>query len=509
MKNVIVVGGGTAGWLTALFINKTFPDLKVTLIESKEIGILGAGEGSTPHLINFLDILNIPVSDLITHCDATIKNGIKFTNWNNDNSFYYHPFQVNKTIPISTEYFFSHEVNTDPLMVSSIYLNGNPKSIDFIEKVSEINKVPFIYNTRKESNKILDYHALSFFSIHFNATKLANRLKQIGIDRGINVIEKTISDVVLNDIQYIESFTFDDNTKIDCDFVFDCSGFHRLIIGKTFKSNWKSYKEFLPVDSAVPFFIKMDEDIPPYTEAIAMKYGWIWKIPLQTRYGCGYVYDSSLVSEENIVKEIEEYLGFEPEYPRKNKGSFKFSAGGYEEPWINNCVAIGLSSNFIEPLEATSIWVSISSLKKILTGVEWIYANNQKIRDDFNKHVNDMNSEIVNFIYFHYMSNRKDTKFWEKFTYNNAPDSLKNKLDIWKFRFPNIFETNNAWGSTGWLIIGSNIKVLNNKLASLYIKNSVHYKNILDQYENLINIQENFKTQCSDHRNFLEYLNEI
>lgn len=509
MKNVVVVGGGTAGWLTALFINKTFSDLNITVIESKDLGILGAGEGSTPQLINFFDTLNIPVSDLISHCDATIKNGIKFTNWNNDNSFYYHSFIPYNNYPVSTYSFFPKEVNVDPLIVSDIYLNNDTNSVDFITKISEDNKVPFIYNARGNGNKIADYQHLGNFSIHFNATKLANRLKQIAISRGIKLIEGTITDIVLDEKQYIKSFLLEDTNNIICDFVFDCSGFHRLIIGKKFNSRWKSYSKYLPVDSAIPFFIEMTQDIPPYTEAIAMKYGWMWKIPLQARFGCGYVYDSSLISEKEAIKEIEEFLGYEPTYPRKDKGAFKFSAGCYEESWINNCVAIGLAANFVEPLEATSIWLSINSLQKILTGSEWIHSNNQTIRDDFNEYVNNINSTVVDFIYFHYMSNRKDTEFWKKFTYENATDSLKKKLDIWNFRFPNVFDSNNAWDSTSWLKVGLNINILNNKISKDYFKYSKHYQKALITYENFLNIQRDFILKCSDHKNFLEYIREV
>jgi tryptophan halogenase len=508
MKKIVVVGGGTAGWLTALFVQRTFPSLDITVVESKDIGILGAGEGSTPHLISFLDLLNIPVSDLIQNCDATIKNGIKFTNWKNDEDFYYNSFLINPNSEVSLHKLFPATLSNHPLLMANFYKTDNIKEIDFVAKLSEKNKVPFVFTSKQLENPIFDFNNHSSFSVHFNATKFANRLKEIGSIRGINVIEKNITDVILDKNENVDYLVLDNKEKIYCDFVFDCSGFHRLIIGNKYKSTFNSYNDFIPNDSAIPFFIKMDKEIPPYTEAIAMKYGWMWKIPLQSRYGCGYVYDSSVANEEDIIKEIENHLGFKPEYPRKNKGSFKFNAGYYEEPWIKNCVAIGLSSNFIEPLEATSIWVSIISLQKILSGTEWLFNNNETIRNDFNLFVKNINDEISNFIYFHYMSKRKDTEFWKKFTYDNAPKYLKNKIDIWQYRFPNNFDTSKLFDGHNWMMVGSNIGLLNSSIAKTYFEYSEDSKMALSSYENFKKIQDDVLEECINHNSFLEYFNE-
>jgi tryptophan halogenase len=392
--------------------------------------------------------------------------------------------------------------------MANFYKTDNIKEIDFIAKLSEKNKVPFVFKSEQLENPIFNFENHSNFSVHFNATKFANRLKEIGSIRGINIIEKNIIDVVLDKNENVEYLVLDNKEKVYCDFIFDCSGFHRLIIGNKYKSTFNNYNKFIPNDSAIPFFIKMDKEIPPYTEAVAMKYGWIWKIPLQSRYGCGYVYDSSVASEEDIVKEIEDYLGFEPEYPRKNKGSFKFNAGYYEEPWIKNCVAIGLSSNFIEPLEATSIWVSIISLQKILSGTEWLFNNNEKVRNDFNLFAKNINNEILNFIYFHYMSKRKDTEFWQKFTYENAPEDLKNKLDIWQYRFPNNFDTSKLFDGHNWMMIGSNIGILDSSIAKTYFEYSEDSRMVLSLYEDFKKTQDEILEECISHNSFLEYINE-
>lgn len=506
IQKIVVVGGGTAGWLTALMAKQSNPEMDITLIESSEIGILGAGEGSVPSFIEFLKYLDIKISDLVKSCDATIKNAIKFTNWNNDNDFYYHGF-ASIDPQLSFDALSSKRLPNNPLATTSIYLNNSLNQINFPAKISENNKVPYI-NEKLENNSSSGYQKINSHAIHFNASKLASKLKEIGIDRNIKVIDGEVNTISIDQNNNIESLTLKDGSKIFCDFVFDCSGFHRIIIGKLFNSKWNSYKDFLPVDAAVPFFIDMEDQIPPYTEAIAMKYGWIWKIPLQNRFGCGYVYDSSLISEEEAVKEIEEFLGYEPIYPRKDKGGFRFNAGCYEEPWINNCVAIGLSAGFIEPLEATSLGVTTTAIEKILNNSDWIVSNTKEVREEFNKYMVHFNHAVANFIYFHYMGLRKDTKFWEKFSYENAPQDLKQKLILWKSRIINHYDRDkdNHWLPINWLIIASGIKMIDSSIAKKYINSSQSYDHVINMYDYYVNYQNYKSYECMNHKEFLESL---
>ena len=392
------------------------------------------------------------------------------------------------------------------MIVSIIELNNGIKEVDFTEILSENSKVPMILEKNKKGSTLSDYKKIGYTSFHFNATKLAQRFKEIGLERGIEVFENTITNVHLDQNNNVVSLDLDSGSNITCDFVFDCSGFHRLIIGKTFNSKWKSYKEFLPTDSAIPFFLDMTDKIPPYTEAIAMKYGWMWKIPLQNRFGCGYVYDSSLISEEEAVKEVEEFLGFVPHYPRKDKGGFSFSPGSFEEPWQNNVVAVGLAANFVEPLEATSLWVSMVELTEIFSAPDFLINNCPEIRAEFNKIVVNMNDDILNFIYFHYMSLRKDTSFWEKFSYENAPDELKKKLDIWQKRMPSKADNGNHWKSKSWFLVGSAQDKINKDLAKKYVELSDEYKNGIHSYEHYKRYRDYKVSECVDHREFLEGL---
>ena len=509
MKHIVVLGGGASGWLTALYLQMSLAKVKITVVESKSIGILGAGEGSVPPLISLLDYLKISVSEIIKECDATIKTGIKFTNWNNDNEFYHHSFSPGASLDFNGLDFNLFGLSVHSAVLSDLYRKETIKNVDFIEKCSKENKVPFIKNNYKYENPIFNYDHLAFYSIHFNAIKMANKLKEIGVSRGINLIDSVVSDIIFDNNDNVKSLVLENNKKINLDFIFDCSGFSRLIIGKKYNAKWKSHSKYLPVDSAIPFFLETDKYIPPYTEAIAMKYGWIWKIPLQSRYGCGYVYDSSLVEDDEIRKEIEDWLGYVPEYQRKDKGPFKFEAGYFEEPWINNCIAIGLAAGFIEPLEATSIWVTIMSLEKILGGVEWLFINDERHRKYFNNYFKSINDQVVDFIYFHYMSERKDTDFWKKFTYENASDNLKNKLNMFDYRLINRHDVEGEiWSTISWLSIANGNKKINKNISKIYNKHSRTQVENLNRYEEIVKLQNDIVSQCIDHKVFFYSFND-
>jgi len=503
VKKIVVVGGGLAGWLTAIYLKKSLINVEITVIESKEIGILGAGEGTVPYVTKTFDYLGLSTPEMIRDCDATIKNGIKFTNWNNDNKYFYHSFFPSEPYSFSALNRKDKDECGPIALLKNIDLSNNTYDSDFYAKLSEEQKVAFIYSIEKSTKNNPMYENIGSFSVHFNALKIANKLKDIAKSRGIKIIEGTVLDVCLDSQNNVESLLLEDNTRIYLDFIFDCTGFHRLIIGKVFDAKWKSHSDKLPVDSALPFFLNMDDSIPPYTEAIAMKYGWIWKIPVQSRYGCGYVYDSSLITEQQAAEEIEEYLGFEPEYPRKNKGSFKFNAGYYEESWTNNCIAMGLSSGFIEPLEATAISTQVLSLDKLFKSAEWLVTNSKEYRNEYNEFVKRLNDRTASFVYFHYMTGRSDTEFWKKFTEENAPEDLKKYLSALKYRIPNK-DDDTFWDHVSWIIFS----FANKKLNKNFIKSSIEFSPLYNQnslnYQKFLNVHDEIIERSCNHKEFLE-----
>ena len=504
---IVIVGGGTAGWLTALYAKKIYTQDEIILVESEEYGILGAGEGSTPQFIDFLNFLDIPFTDLIKNCQSTIKNGIKFTNWSNNNDSYFHSFFSNskashhQNFDLDNFYF---ENNTEFAHYYASLKNHTLKDYSFVEKISNKNLLPFI----KNENNIISSEAK--ISIHFDANLLANYLRLVGEKRGI-IRKEGIIDKIFNDK---DNYIYKIKTKkeeIKCDFIFDCSGFKRLIIGNHYKSLWKPHSDTLPAKKAIPFFLEMDKEIPPYTEAIAMNYGWMWKIPLQHRYGCGYVYDSDFISDEEAIKEIEDLLGFKPDYPRMQKGAFNFSSGCFKEIWINNCLSVGLSSGFLEPLEASSIMQTISVLQRFMTDKQNISTKNNSIKKRFNELYLKETEEIVDFLYLHYVTNKTNTLFWKNFIKNNkTPKRISHILEVCKekvlYKAVDLFDTTVFDIANYYYILIGNKIIDNDSMKNIhkFILSDVKKQN----YENIVNEQEIMITKLLTHNDFINMIKE-
>jgi tryptophan 7-halogenase len=393
--NIVILGGGAAGWLTALYADKYFNGHNITLIESEKIGILGAGEGTTPQIISSLRFLDIDPIDLIKKTGGTLKAGINFVNWNGDNKRYFHPFT-------SDDYtYLIHEA-----------LNKNKKIDDFLYE----NKISY--------KNLIDTKNCPY-ALHFDAHKLAAYLKNIAINRGVKHVVGEFKNVktVNNKIKEI---CLTNSKKYKSDFVFDCSGFARLLIGKHYKTKWVCYKKHLPMKKAVPFMLKKDKELKPYTEAIAMKYGWVWKIPLQERWGAGYIFDSNYINADQAIKEASIYFKQDLKAIRE----FSFDAGRYEKVWIENCLAIGLSSGFTEPLEATSIWLALTQLESLKHFLSDVVTLNKSSIAKYNQTVAENNDNVLCFLYLHYLGKRKDSLFWKEFkNKTEMPEGLKSILN--------------------------------------------------------------------------------
>lgn len=482
--NIVVLGGGTAGWLTALFVNKVIPNSKVSIIQSKSVGIVGVGEATTPPIIPFLNYLDININDLLKKTGGTIKNGISFENWNGDGKRYFHGF-MDKVSDFSIPCIFDSGC-MDFYLKNVVNKNISLDTHTYTSLLS--------YKNRVDLNK-------THYAIHFDTNLLSNYLNDIGKKRGVKIYEGVYTHCSTDENGNIKELHLEDNRSVECDFVFDCSGFARLLIGKHFKEQWVSYKDHLPMKKGLPFWVEPDKDIKPYTTATALKYGWVWNIPLQHRYGCGYIFDSDYVSDDEAIDEVNKHFNKKLDINR----TLSFEAGRYKRFWIKNCMAVGLSSSFIEPLESTSILLTTEQLNTFRHFLNEIENPNLKSQNLFNEIVNNNMDDTLNFVYLHYLTKRKDSDFWKNLRDNySPPPSFVETLEAIKENNLRYFDVNDTKKTTGfplasYLMVCDGLGLFNKKSENIY---SNHIPTI-EQYKSMI---DNLSIHAPNHTSFLNSL---
>ena len=482
MKKIIVLGGGTAGWLTALFANKAFPNAQVKVIENKSLGIIGVGEATTPPIVTFLKYVGIDPIKMIKEIGGTIKNGISFENWNGDGKKYFHGFkEINRLDPFSVPPFFGSDC-------MDYYLKK------LIEEGKDFNE--YVFSTAISYENKVDVNNM-YYALHFDTNKLSDYLELHAASKGIELIDGNYKNVKTDENGFIKTIVLDD-AEYDCDFVFDCTGFARLLIGKHFNTSWKSYEKHLPLKRAIPFFLESEEEIKPYTSAIAMKYGWMWRTPLQNRIGNGYVFDTDYIDEHEAQKEVEEYFG----RPIKVNKVIDFNAGRYEQYWVKNCIATGLASSFVEPIESSSIHMTISQLMNISQFANHFFEYNQNSVDSYNKIATDNMDQVLNFIYLHYITKREDTEFWKNLQKNYPPpENFKHTLQLIKENNLRYFDTffmtqDSVFTLYSYYMVANGLEIFEQPInnTGYEITPSVdQYKYILDE----------FKSRAINHKQFL------
>lgn len=497
-KSVAIVGGGTAGWFTALILKNYYRHLDIVLIESEEIGILGAGEGTTPHFNDLLADANLSLDQIIKYADGTLKNGIKFENWNGDNKSYFHSFTPNGEL---------NQIDNYNILCAHLSKSDDLFDINFLEKLTAKYKIPFIYGkklTVPESNLTDHFEINGNFGLHFNARKLAKFFSQVGLARGIRRIEGRVTEFINDEQGYVEYIKIDTQEDLlNVGFVFDCSGFARLCLGKHYKTEWESYEKYLPMNTAIPFFIAHDNNTTPQTISRAMSAGWCWQIPVRDRYGCGYVFDNNFITEDQALAEAESYFQQKLEVPK----TFRFKAGAYKKTLVKNCLAIGLSQGFVEPLEATSIWMAY----KNLIGFININGINSYKSETFAKKYNDSFSErnisIRDFLYLHYLTKRNDSEFWQTFKERHEMiPSVQEDIDlINSFSNVDMLLNNKLFQSYSWVQVCSGLGLLNTKqYKNAYSIMDQNYINNL--YNWCIKKQNNYIKQSINHKEFIDFI---
>jgi tryptophan halogenase len=419
IKSLVVLGSGTSGLLAALMMKKAFNDMSVKVVASERIGIIGVGEGATEHWKFLCNFLGINMNEAVVHCGATMKVGIVFKDWGVPD--YYHSVFDSYAWKNGETYPFYSKLMGD--RVDSIQLTG---------RGSREPIVPLGWATMKE-----DPEASQF---HFNTFKLNEYLHRLCKERGIEIINDEITDVVIEDGVVKELIG---SQKHSADFFIDSSGMARVIIGKL-GAQWNSYGKHLITNSAIAFPTEDTDEYPIYTTATAMKHGWMWNTPVQGRWGNGYVFCDKYIDFDQAQAEVEEKLGKKVNIFKK----IKFDPGTLDKNWISNCCAIGLSSGFVEPLESSAISQGLLQTW-LLMNVFPSWGNSKKsITDLYNSKCRAISENILDFIAVHFITPREDTEFWKYLKLNRSkwvPKSLEKNLKSWHKRTPLSFEFDSQW----------------------------------------------------------------
>lgn len=434
--NIVIVGGGTAGWLAALMFKKIHgQDRDITVIASGEIGIIGAGEGSTGLLQqvvnNELFKFDCNEEDFLRETESTIKLGIKHINWTNENNSYFGPLDPTITF----------DAPIDMMQNRAMY-----KKLDLAQTTSNgrcllEGKTNFF----KESKPGELSHSKSH-AYHFDGHKVGEYFKKICIADGVKHIDAKIVNVNLDEKEWVKSVSLDNGDTVEGWLFVDASGLNRLLMQKTLGVEWVSYADTLPVNRAMPFVLPHKDKIPNYTTAHALSAGWMWQIPTQTRLGCGYVFCDKFISDEDAQKEIEEVVGQKIE-PIK---FIEFESGRLEKFWHKNVLAVGLASAFSEPLEATSIHTTICQL--------YTFCSHYLMRRDINLDtVEEYNAEMVklfddmkDFLSVHYLGKKNSSEFWRSINENiKLSDKINKLVNSCKTNVPKHKDFDSYFGSVG------------------------------------------------------------
>ena len=466
IKNIVIVGGGTAGWSTAHnFLNKTSHRVKVTVIAAPEIPIIGVGESTTGQFNGLINLKNsitgLNEKEFLKETQSTFKLGIKHTDWHTIGQSFYSPLadtysdHYSYPHPDYDNYRIYHIANNlpyDETLQSQLMINGR---------------------LHYQNNKSVYAHLKRNFGVayHLDTYKVGSYLKRKAIAlKKCRYIEDRIVSFKQDAKGFIKSVKTKKGKTIKGDLFIDCSGFARVLINKAFKNKFISYQDNLLVNRALTFNIKAKK-IKNYTHAWAQRYGWLWQIPTQQRLGCGYVYSDNFINADKAHQEIESVLGYKVT-PQKD---IKFHTGRLENFWIKNVLSTGLSSAFIEPLEATSIHATLLQASHFIENYykEDMPFECELLSKQYNSEMVQMWDNIRDFIVFHYITPRKDTEFWtQSASKKRRSEKLNNLLIMWKHRMPRLIDYvndvgNNFYnlGNILWYQIAIGMKLLDPVLA--------------------------------------------
>jgi tryptophan halogenase len=439
MKKVVIAGGGTAGWMTASYLQASLGEnISITLVESAAISTIGVGEATFSTIRHFFSYIGLKEHEWMPECNATYKLGIRFENWREPGHNFYHPFERPDVIngyPL-TEWWLrsrpSEQYDRDCYVIASMCdALRSPHTLDgslFESQLDEL--VPGQRTTMAQQDTQYPY------AYHFDASLLANYLMKLTTARGVTRVVDSIVEAK-RDANGITGLVTKEHGTIEGDLFIDCTGFRGLLLNQALEEPFVSFQEYLPNDRAVALRVPADienDGIRPYTTATAQEAGWMWTIPLYGRNGMGYVYASDYSTPEEAERILRAAAG--PGSEDLEANHIRMRIGRSRDSWVQNCVAIGLASGFVEPLESTGIFFIQHGIEQL---VKHFPANglDPKVIAHYNQAVARCIDGICEFLSFHYYTAaRTDNAYWKETKERKLPGDLAERLKLWESKLP-------------------------------------------------------------------------
>lgn len=438
IEDVVILGGGTAGWMTAAYLAKAFQGaIQVTVLEAPSIPRIGVGEATVPNLHKtFFAFLGLSEEEWMRECNASFKMGIKFVNWrtagegvpeprefNDATDHYYHLFGLlpdHERLPLSHYWFYKK------------YHGQTNEPFDYA-----CYKEPPVLDA-KLAPRFLDGKRWTNYAWHFDANRVADFLKRFAIEKlQVQHIEDEMTEALFDERGFITALRTKAGRSVSGDLFVDCSGFRGLLINQALREPFLDMSDHLLCDRAVATAVPHDDEtngIEPYTSAIAMKSGWTWKIPMPTRFGTGYVYSSRFSSQDEATRDFCQLWNLDPATTPLNH--VRFRVGRNRRTWVKNCVSIGLSSCFLEPLESTGIYFITAAIYQLAKHFPDKHFD-QVLIDRFNREIEVMFDDSRDFIQAHfYFSPRVDTPFWKANKELYLADDIREKIAMYRAGMP-------------------------------------------------------------------------
>lgn len=419
LESILIVGGGTAGWMAAAQLNRILRPLgcTVTLVESPDAGSIGVGEATVPSLVKFVRQMQLEEAEFMRSCSATYKLGIRFLDWLGEGHGYWHPFGICGGVIDGIDlYHFWWRARQSGLDV------GPYASYSLQALVAGRGLAP---RPRRGGSPILEKGAYAY---HVDADGLAGTLQALAVSEGVRHHRQHVSEVVRDARGRIDRIATREGRDFAADLFVDCSGFSGVLIERALGDPWIDWSDRLHCDRAVVRSLPEAPEMLPYTRARALSAGWMWRIPLRGRTGCGYVYSSRHHSDEDAAVELLRRSGG-PESDGAGLRTIPMRVGRRSSFWKENCVSVGLSSGFVEPLESTGLYLIQRSIELLL---EYLpdRAMSERLRSRYNARMGALYEEVRDFIVLHYLLSRREEPFWRDSRNVGVPDALKAVIEL-------------------------------------------------------------------------------